>query len=127
MYLVVRESLAMSAGKIAAQCGHGVRLLMQQFADTCKIDGLDRYGQRIPFFDAMNTWLDNDPPTIVTLQADEKEWRKLVDMPRIQPRSFIVVDAGRTEVAPGSETVMSFVPMLRSERPKALSRLQTLK
>jgi len=58
-----------------------------------------------------------------TLVADDKEWEKLKE----QLWCFVVKDAGLTEVDPGTETVMALWPMRKSEVPKLVKRLQTLK
>lgn len=137
MYLIVRE-LGMSVGKIAAQVGHAVQMLGKK---RDKIDNEinshidpvygppDDLWDRIPetVKQALKIWdeWDNTSFRKVTLTADEKEWVKLkaiTDIPKV-----IVVDAGLTEIASGSETVIGLWPMRKSERPKLVKKLQVLK
>lgn len=137
MYLVVRESLGMSAGKLAAQCGHAVGMLDRKYdKQIAVIEGHidpvygppDDLESRIPerVKAALTIWdeWDNTSFRKVVLTADEKEWEKLkaLDVPKV-----IVVDAGLTEIAPNSETVIGLWPMRKSERPKLVKRLQVLK
>lgn len=133
-YIVVRESLGMSPGKIASQVGHGVQMLMLRYArlEMSDIENTGRY----PGDDARNDpidvlvqkvqvtrhWIETSYRKIV-LRADDKEWEKLKE----QLWCFVVRDAGLTEVASGSETVLVLWPMRKSEVPKLVKRLQVLK
>lgn len=58
----------------------------------------------------------------VALKADDKEFEKL----KKEFTCFVVVDAGYTQVAPGSETCMALWPMRKSQVTKTLKRLQVL-
>jgi peptidyl-tRNA hydrolase, PTH2 family len=110
VYLVVRESLGMSPGKIAAQCAHAMRLLLTEF-------------HRFPHVGThFLTWLEGVAPRVVVLRADDKEWERL----KGAAKCFVMRDAGHTEVAAGSETAMALWPMRKSERPATLRRLQAL-
>jgi len=124
MYLIVRESLLdkMSAGKIAAQCGHAVQFVVTYYFESSPILGF--YEQNNKRTELMNKWFDCNYPKIV-LKADDNEWQKLKDYPDLF--CFIVKDAGHTQVDPGTETVMALWPVERNNRPKLLSRLQILK
>lgn len=115
MYLIVRETLGMGPGKIAAQCAHAAQMLAQAHHGMRSSSGLT---------DVYNEWLETSYRKVV-LRADDKEWAKLKDHPELD---FVVVrDAGLTEVEPGSETVIGLWPMLRSDAPKLVQRLQALK
>lgn len=117
MYLVVRESLEMGAGKIGAQCGHAVGMAIIEYYRV-KDEPL-----RVNDVALMKMWLDTSYRKVV-LRADDKEWEKLKACADVL--SFVVVDAGLTEVAAGSETVMALWPMFRSSAPKLVRRLQVL-
>lgn len=83
-------ALRMSTGKAAAQVGHGVMLLIA----AMERDRLDR-------------WLGEGLPVAVR-EADPARWRELSDsVARRVPGVAAVVDAGYTEVAPGSLTVIA--------------------
>lgn len=125
MYLVVRESLNMSPGKLAVQCGHAVDMLCEKSELAKNVDNKERAEYLIESFAA---WRKDNQRVKITLKADEKEWEKLHLLVKDQPTiEYVVVrDAGRTEIPTGSETVMGFWPMTRSSRPKLLCRLQKL-
>ena len=128
MYIVVRESLNMSIGKTAAQCCHAVQYLMADFArcsadDNSIADGI--FGN-CACFCCMSEWITDGLHTKIVLGADEKEWaRLLVDTDTTH--RVVVTDAGLTELEPGTDTVMAFVPMRKSDRLVCLKRLQALK
>jgi peptidyl-tRNA hydrolase, PTH2 family len=127
MYLVVRESLNMSIGKTAAQCAHAAGLLQYQ-ADVLRgvcgsLGDYDLEGVRDT--DLFIDWMDSSY-TKVVLGADEKEWAKLKE--QINPaNSVIVVDCGKTELVPNTETVAGLWPCRKSQAPKIIKKLQVLK
>lgn len=142
MYLVVHESLNMSIGKTAAQCAHASQMLTlnyfdlkeearklqkriietpnQSLADAMKIEyaGLNR---QLSIF---GEWIGSSFRKVV-LRASDKEWSKLKE--EFNGGIVMVVDAGLTEIAAGSETVIGIWPMRKSQRSKTISRLQVLK
>lgn len=137
MYLVVRESLNMSPGKLAAQCGHAVGMLDRlYFRRRRTMDlGPDEHQSRSEHrrLEAM-TEIDPDDMALfelwdrtsyrkVTLRADDKEWEKLKASGL---RHVVVRDAGLTELEPGSETVIGLWPMFRSQAPRLVRRLRAL-
>lgn len=86
----VDGSLEMSVGKAAAQVGHGVMLLMAQMSRT-----------------RLESWIGDGCPVAVR-EADAAQWRELATaVRRGEPGMAAVVDAGYTEVAPGSLTVIA--------------------
>lgn len=112
MYLIVREGLGMSMGKTAAQCAHASQMLLLEYLDGAK-DNL------------MEEWLKGSFRKVV-LKADESEWNKVLDNIPEKGR-IVVIDAGLTELDPHTATVIGVFPMRKSERPKIIKRLQTLK
>lgn len=140
MYLVVRESLGMSAGKIGAQCGHAVGMIYEkQHGLKKQVSALDYYKNNPDAmdpkdfvtalakvaFDKLNTFeaWRNESYRKVVLRADDKEWEKL----KAELECFVVRDAGLTEVAAGSETVIGIWPLKKSQAPKIIKKLQVLK
>lgn len=121
LYIVVRESLNMGPGKIGAQIGHGVGMLMGRYFWMENDPGFDKYGIHRPKREITKEWLLSSYRKAV-LKADDKEWEKL----KQELDVFLVRDAGLTEVDPGSETVLVLWPMRKSERPKIVKRLQAL-
>jgi PTH2 family peptidyl-tRNA hydrolase len=128
MYLIVRESLNMSVGKTAAQCAHASQMLLLKQFDFILLD-MSSDNRLPPFsretFELFQEWLDGSFRKVV-LKADDKEWVKIKDQIRESNR-VTVVDAGLTEVEPGSETVIGLVPMRKSNVPRVIKRLQVLK
>lgn len=123
MYLIVKESLNMSAGKIAAQVGHAVGML-----GTVYLLG-STYDIGEPILEIDRDMIHNYVRwelglfRKVVLKAKDKDWERLKD----ELACVVVRDAGLTEVEPGSETVIGVMPMRKSQAPKILKRLQVLK
>jgi peptidyl-tRNA hydrolase len=127
MYLIVRESLNLSPGKIASQCGHAVQMIMLRYfklsvertlsRHIVSAVGLVDYDHLVSF----HMWLDTSYRKGV-LRADDKEWEKLKE----ELPCFLVRDAGLTEVESCTETVIGLWPMRKSEAPKLVRRLRVL-
>jgi peptidyl-tRNA hydrolase len=149
MYLVVRESLGMSAGKIGAQCGHATDMILLKYlreggvlppedgqAPFPKEETEDTYfgdslieamvQARMERHKLYYDWLQTSFRKVV-LTADDKEWSKVQHAGQDGLSFVIVRDAGLTEVASGSETVMGIWPMYKSLAPKVIKKLQVLK
>lgn len=137
MYLIVRESLNMSAGKIGAQCGHAAQMALLQLLTVknlflwllLNVYRLLRIrpqetAARLGRLNLFRQWLKTSFRKVV-LRADDKEWEKVKACSEL---TYVIVrDAGLTEVEAGSETVIGVFPLLKSEAPKVLKRLQVLK
>lgn len=137
MYLIVRESLGMSIGKTAAQCAHASQMLQllmnkEEFEFSllqpyCNADGpmVAPTPEQSKRWDQFQNWLNSSFRKVV-LRADDKEWAKIrLEIPT--HNMVVVVDAGLTEIPAGSETVIGLWPMLKSERPAIIKKLQVLK
>lgn len=145
MYLVVRESINMSIGKTAAQCAHASQMLQMKYDDlkksstklqkelalvphselTLKAQLSTQYKMTAPYISIFGEWM-GDSFRKVVLKADEKEWARLKEETKGQ-NDVIVVDAGLTELTPGTETVMGLWPIRKSHVSKTVKRLQVLK
>ena len=140
MYLIVREDLGMSIGKTAAQCAHASQMLTLKYftilQSRCSLTKMYsttdlktnilvenvQLKEKMSLFDA---WLDSSFRKVV-LKADDKEWEKIKEH-FVSDDRVLVIDAGLTELEPGSETVIGLWPMKRSNVPKIIKRLQVLK
>lgn len=113
MYLIVRKSLNMSPGKIAAQVGHGVQMMTMQYCNKEK-----HLASSLEIFDK---WINQSSRKIVLI-AKDNQWGKI----KQECKCFLVRDAGITQIEAGSETVIALWPMYKSDAPKVIKRLQVL-
>lgn len=96
MVLVVRNDLKMGKGKIAAQCSHATLGLYKKLL------------HRAP--KALNRWeMCAQPKVVVKIDGEEdmlvlQERAKSLNIP-----THITIDAGRTQIAPNSRTVMAIL------------------
>jgi len=97
MVLVVRNDLKMGKGKAAAQCSHATLAAYKQARRKCP-----RY---------LKIWECNGQPK-VTLKCDtEDELHALLAKARSMGLvSAVIADAGRTQIAAGSKTVLAVGP-----------------
>ncbi|KAI6696100.1 hypothetical protein NL676_016219 [Syzygium grande] len=96
MVLVVRNDLKMGKGKIAAQCSHATLGLYKKLL------------RRAP--KALDRWeMCAQPKVVVKIESEEdllalQERAKSLKLP-----THITIDAGRTQIAPNSRTVMAIL------------------
>ena len=100
---VVRPEVMKTAGKAMAQAGHAALL------------AADVLGQRLP--DEFRAWRAAGYPGDVR-RADEACWDEL----KREHAAVAVTDAGLTQVAPGTETVLALPPL--AEQPAVVERLE---
>jgi peptidyl-tRNA hydrolase len=129
VYVIVREELNMSVGKIAAQCCHGIqKLLLHYFkAQVLKTKAHDDGilpKVEIDHIAITTEWLGQASRKVV-LAANEKEWAAV--KAEFGHESFVVTDAGYTELQPGTETTITLYPMRKSQASRTIQKLQTLK
>ncbi|XP_028400742.1 peptidyl-tRNA hydrolase 2, mitochondrial-like [Dendronephthya gigantea] len=97
MVLVVRQDLGMGKGKIAAQCSHAaVGLYRQLIHSNSKV---------------IKDWERSSCPKVVVKAPDEETLRELARKARgYGIETCLISDAGRTQIAPGSRTVLGIGP-----------------
>jgi peptidyl-tRNA hydrolase len=153
MYIVVRESLMLSAGKVGAQCGHAVEYLLEEAlperwlsrkelelrskrlhhfetltdAERAQLATLDEAGRiRSQRLEDFRAWTARD-------SAGRRTAAKIVlgasdaEFEKVkaeEPDHFLVVDNGHTEVDPMTETCLGLWPRRKSTRSKTLKRLR---
>ena len=127
MYIVVRSSLGMSGGKIAAQVGHAVEKLMLRYFT---VQVLSAKGFALNEDENINIklttqWIEKSGSNKIILSANEDQWSSLKE--EYNKKNFVVKDAGKTEVEPGSETVMAFWPQFKMKISGKLRELPLLK
>ncbi|GAQ84675.1 Peptidyl-tRNA hydrolase II (PTH2) family protein [Klebsormidium nitens] len=97
MVLVVRQDLKMGGGKIAAQCSH---------AAVGTYHDLQRQNRAL-----LSKWEACGQPKIVVLCKDMREMGQLEGKAsRAGLPTHVITDAGRTQVAAGSKTVLAVGP-----------------
>ncbi|KAG7580456.1 Peptidyl-tRNA hydrolase PTH2 [Arabidopsis suecica] len=96
MVLVVRNDLKMGKGKIAAQCSHATLGLYKKLL------------QRAP--KALNRWEYCAQPKVVVKIESEEEMLVLQERAKtLKLPTHITIDAGKTQIAPNSRTVMAIL------------------
>lgn len=125
MYVIVREELGMSIGKCCAQVGHATQKVLLHYFKCLALNAKLHVSQIEEEHNKLTgAWLANGS-TKVILKADEKEWGELKT--EFGKDIFVVVDNGRTELEPNTETVLVLMPQKKSGVSKSIKRLQTLK
>jgi peptidyl-tRNA hydrolase len=123
VYLIVNKDLGMSIGKVGAQCGHAIQYLIEYYNAKTGSYLIDIDKSNIDIHNRMMGWKIDSRIGKIVLGADTKEFNKLEE----EYDPIVVVDAGLTEIAPKSKTVICLYPMFKDERSKTLKRLQLLK
>ncbi|CAD7940566.1 unnamed protein product [Amoebophrya sp. A25] len=115
MVLVVRQDLGMQKGKIAAQCGHAVlgayQKAMSSEAGRGRVRQWERFGQ-----------------AKIALKCNtEEEMQNLERSAKKQGLcTYVVHDAGRTQIAAGSATVLAVGPAPASQVDQVTGGLKLL-
>ncbi|XP_068643209.1 uncharacterized protein [Aristolochia californica] len=113
MVLVVRQDLKMGTGKIASQCAHAASGM---YAELMKSQ-----------VSVLTRWEQCGQPKIVVTCKNQQEMNKLKDAAeRIGLPTFIVADAGRTQVLAGSKTVLAIGPGKRASVDSITGKLRLL-
>lgn len=100
MYIFVNTDLGMKGGKVASQVGHVVRRITDEIVRS----GYE--SNKIPeSYVTYMKWI-NDGEKKITLKATEAQLRELIK----EDDAHYVIDAGRTQIAPDSLTVVGFKP-----------------
>lgn len=101
MYVLVNDDLKMGKGKIAGQVGHVVGLITEEIVrksyETAK--GVpDCYARYM-------VWKATGHAKVI-LKASQEQIEELLG----EPETMFIRDAGRTQIAPNSLTVLGFYP-----------------
>ncbi|KAI8491824.1 Peptidyl-tRNA hydrolase protein 2, mitochondrial [Branchiostoma belcheri] len=97
MVFVVRQDLKMGKGKVAAQCSHAAVSLYKKMSRSNP--------------DLLQLWEYYGQPKVVVKAPDEPTLIELARQTRaIGLQTTLIQDAGRTQIAPGSKTVLGIGP-----------------
>ena len=110
LVIVARKDLKLSAGKLAAQVGHA------------SVDCALRAMRHQP--DAFRSWHDEGQKKVVLKASSERELFQLkVDAERAGLTTALIADAGHTELAPGTITVLGIGPGRETDVDKVTAHL----
>ncbi|OVA20250.1 Peptidyl-tRNA hydrolase [Macleaya cordata] len=116
MVLVVRQDLKMGAGKIASQCARKII----HFFDS---SNLYHCSQR----NLLRQWEQCGQPKIVVSCKNQQEMNRLKETAEsIGLPTFVVADAGRTQVLAGSKTVLAVGPGRKASVDSVTGKLRLL-
>ncbi|KAM6543166.1 hypothetical protein CsatB_007613 [Cannabis sativa] len=97
MVLIVRQDLKMKSGKIASQCAHAATGMYAELMQSRR--------------SLLKQWEQCGQPKIVLTCKNQQEMNKLKEeADSIGLPTFVVADAGRTQVSSGSRTVLAIGP-----------------
>ena len=111
--LVVRKDLGMKPGKMCAQSAHAS---ISAFLKS----------QERKWGSAYQEWLDEGMQKIVVKVQSEKELLQLFEEVKNKFPSALIMDAGHTQVSPGSKTCIGIGPAKESELKKYTGHLKLL-
>ena len=113
LLLVVNMSLKMEKGKIAAQCGHGTLGVYKRSMTLCP--------------NSVRWWEVTGQAKIALKAENEMELSELQKMAKSKGIcTYLVEDAGRTQVAAGSRTVLAVGPAPVSQLNEFTAHLKLL-
>lgn len=114
MVLVVNDELKMGKGKIGAQCAHASVGLVEKLHESGEVVRLQQ-------------WEELGAAKVCLRASDTQELRALAAGAREAGLPiYLVQDAGRTQVAPGSRTVLAIGPAAKSQIDKITGQLRLL-
>lgn len=125
MTLVVRKDLKMGTGKIAAQCAHAA------VASVEEMIALQRQQQsaavKHPWVQWYEAWHVSGCTKVALRCEDEEEMMRVArDAKANSIPYYIIRDAGRTQIAAGSKTVVAVGPAPKSIVDKVTGNLRLL-
>lgn len=103
MTLIVRQDLKMTKGKAAAQCAHATLALYKKMSNSAS----EAYNS-----DMLKRWEYGNGQAKITLQTPDQESMDILFAQALllNVNAYIVHDAGRTQIAAGSATVLGLGP-----------------
>ena len=114
MYFFVNNDLGMGKGKIGGQVGHATQYIMEYiFTQSYE------HGNKELFIKYKQWKMAGSKK--VCLKATQEQ----IDVLKGLPSSFPVIDAGRTQIAPNSMTVVGF--LMTNNMEKILPEISTFK
>lgn len=113
MVLVVRQDLKMGAGKIASQCAHAATGLYADLLASNRV--------------LLRQWEQFGQAKIVLTCKNQQEMNRIKETAEYRGiPTFIVADAGRTQVVAGSKTVLAVGPGRKADIDSVTGKLRLL-
>jgi PTH2 family peptidyl-tRNA hydrolase len=100
MYVLVNDDLKMGKGKIAGQVGHVVGLITEEIIRK------SYESDKVPECYLRYVQWKNSGHAKIILKATQEQITSFIG----HPESMYILDAGRTQIAPDSLTVLGFYP-----------------
>ena len=110
--IVVRADLKLGKGKLAAQAAHAS---LEAYRKAEQREG-----------EAVRAWLAGGAQKVVVKVGSEKELLELFESVRKRFPAALIVDAGHTQVDPGTPTAVAIGPAAEGEIDKITSSLKLL-
>jgi peptidyl-tRNA hydrolase, PTH2 family len=127
VYLIVNTDLGMGLGKTSVQTAHATHLLLKKRDDI--LAACDQYTNQdkklIEQAIALNKWHNSDSMTKISKEATTEQFNTIKQ--QFEGCCVVVRDAGRTEIASGSQTVIALFPMTKKDTPEIIANLPLLK
>jgi PTH2 family peptidyl-tRNA hydrolase len=102
MYILVNNDVKMGKGKIAGQVGHVVGLITEEIVQNYYVERTD---STIEAYNRYLSWKKKGHAKII-LKATEEEMVSLIQ----KKECVYIKDAGKTQIAPNTLTVVGFYP-----------------
>jgi PTH2 family peptidyl-tRNA hydrolase len=102
MYILVNNDVKMGKGKIAGQVGHVVGLITEEIVHNYYVERTD---STIEAYNRYLSWKKKGHAKII-LKATEEEMVSLIQ----EKECVYIKDAGKTQIAPNTLTVVGFYP-----------------
>jgi PTH2 family peptidyl-tRNA hydrolase len=102
MYILVNNDVKMGKGKIAGQVGHVVGLITEEIVQNYYVERTD---STIEAYNRYLSWKKKGHAKII-LKATEEEIMSLIQ----KKECVYIKDAGKTQIAPNTLTVVGFYP-----------------
>jgi peptidyl-tRNA hydrolase, PTH2 family len=98
--VVINKDLSMSKGKVLSQFGHAIDSLHEKLVDYPEL---------------VEEWR-NSGSAKIALKGTQEDMRKIIDASKAKGLVYVrIFDAGRTQVEPGSNTVVAVGPATKKQ------------
>lgn len=104
MYIIINNDLNMAKGKIASQTAHISGIIADEILRSALSNPTK---EQLDDYKLYDKWMKDDMYKKIVLKASEKQ---LLEFIKTEKKCRYVIDAGLTQIAPNSLTVVGFFP-----------------